>query len=286
MARRSFSLSKQVAFAVIDGGETCDVRKTTIPVVCERIRFFREHTGLDRRAFAAALDVTVNAVSNWETGRTRPDLNLIPKICRVLKVSPCQLFDLDAPCRGFSEEETALVGRYRELTPGNRRAVRLMTEHLKDAQVADDCPRISELRYMEKGLAAGIGDPAEMESRGEPIFVYTTPLTERADYVFHVSGDSMEPAFQQNDLVLVEAIPDGPELKYGEVGAFIRGNEQFIKIYEAEGLRSVNPVYPFMDFSHTNETVYIIGRVLGKLNPKKDLASPDDVKKYNILKEA
>ena len=182
--------------------------------------------------------------------------------------------------REFTEEEQQLVSLYRGLSAGNRRALRLLAGSLKDAQLGDACPDITVLRFMEKGLAAGTGDPSEFEERGRPIYLYSSPLISRADYVFPVSGDSMEPEYRDGDLVLVQAVPEGPELQYGETGAFIKGNEQFIKVYEEKGLRSLNPNYPFMNFSDTDETVCLIGRVIGTVDRERDLADDGDAEKY------
>ena len=258
-------------------------QKSAIPVVCERIRFYRESIGMERMAFAAAIGVTGNAVSNWETGRTRPDINLIPRICDALSISPYQLFDLKAPDQKYSDAEAGLIDCYRELSEGNKRALRILASNLKDAQLGDACPDITVLRFIEKGLAAGTGDPSEFEENSEPAYLYSSPLINRANYVFSVCGDSMEPEFKDNDLVLVQAIPSGPELQYGEIGAFIKGNEQFVKVYEEDGLRSLNPKYPFMNFSGTEDTVYIIGRVIGTVDQYKDLASQDDVEKFKRI---
>ncbi len=90
----------------------------------------------------------------------------------------------------------------------------------------------------------------------------------------------MEPEYRDGDLVLVQAIPEGPELQHGETGAFIKGNEQFIKVYEEKGLRSLNPNYPFMNFSDTDETVCLIGRVIGTVDRERDLADDSDAEKY------
>lgn len=283
MPRRSFDLSKRTGFSVVGSGSVKAKQKSAIPVVCERIRFYRESIGMERMAFAAAIGVTGNAVSNWETGRTRPDINLIPRICDTLSISPYQLFDLKVPDQRYSDEETRLIDCYRELSEGNKRALRILASNLKDAQLGDACPDITVLRFIEKGLAAGTGDPSEFEENSEPIYLYSSPLISRANYVFSVCGDSMEPEFKDNDLVLVQAIPSGPELQYGEIGAFIKGNEQFVKVYEEDGLRSLNPKYPFMNFSGTEDTVYIIGRVIGTVDQYKDLASQDDVEKFKRI---
>ena len=113
---------------------------------------------------------------------------------------------------------------------------------------------------------------------GEPIFLYASEAVDRADCVFSVSGDSMEPEYHDGDLVLVRRIPDAPELKEGEIGAFIVGNETYIKEYREDGLHSLNPKYDVMHFSD-EESVYLIGRVMGVLNPES-IATETDVKRY------
>lgn len=281
--KKALDLSKQTEFSAIDVSTGKVIQSATIPVVCERIRYYREKAGIERMAFASALGVTGNAVSNWETGRSRPDINLIPGICDALSISPYQLFDIEEPNLNLSHDEKQLIDCYHDLSEGNKRALRLLASNLRDAQIGDTCPDITVLRFIEKGLAAGIGDPSEFEEKGTPIFLYSSPLTGRANYVFSVNGDSMEPEYHDRDLVLVQAIPQGPELQYGETGAFIKGNEQFIKVYEEKGLRSLNSDYPFMNFSDTDETVYIIGRVIGIVNQYEDIASQSDVEKYKRI---
>ena len=123
---------------------------------------------------------------------------------------------------------------------------------------------VRRLTYYDRPLAAGVGDPTEFEETGMPIWLYASPEVERADCVFAVNGDSMEPAFKSGDKVLVSRIPDAPALLCGEIGAFIAGNETYIKVYEKDGLHSLNPAYPTLTFDDT--PVYLIGRVMGRLD--------------------
>ena len=122
-----------------------------------------------------------------------------------------------------------------------------------------------------------------------PIFLYMdrfrntagSGISRRADCVFVVNGDSMEPRFHSGDMVLVERIPDAPHLDAGEIGAFIMGNETYIKVYGREGLESLNPKYAPLRFAET-DAVYLIGRVTGILDPSQ-IASAEDVEKYRLL---
>lgn len=62
------------------------------------------------------------------------------------------------------------------------------------------------------------------------------------------------------------------------------GNELYIKVLEKEGLRSLNTDYAFMDFSNAEQTVYIIGKVIGKISPE-DEATEDDVEMFLEVKK-
>lgn len=134
------------------------------------------------------------------------------------------------------------------------------------------------MTLFERPLAAGVGDPNEFEDSGVPIYVYDDSLTQRADCVFIVNGDSMEPDYPDGCRVLVERISDSGELAPGDIGAFMIDNETYIKEYQPDGLHSRNPSYPVMSFSEF-EHVYLIGRVIGVLS-KSDVAQPSDVEKY------
>ena len=63
------------------------VSPPSIPVICERIRYFRELAGIEQKELGKRLGISPNTISNWETGRSRPDINLIPAICGALQVS-------------------------------------------------------------------------------------------------------------------------------------------------------------------------------------------------------
>ena len=64
----------------------------------------------------------------------------------------------------------------------------------------------------------------------------------------------------------------------GEVGAFMVGNEFYIKEYEKDGLHSLHPNYPVMRFGE-EESVYLIGRVLSIMD-NEEIASQEDVDRF------
>ena len=281
MPRRSTERPAKGTGNVIDMKTGKAVERPALPVLCERIRFYRERAGMEQKTLAKLIGVTGNAVSNWENGRGRPDINLLPDICRALNVTMYDLFDMEDPSIRYSAGDQIFLDQYKQLSPGHRMAVDQMVDTLLKVQIAESVPLIRRLTFYQKSLAAGLGDPTEIDDEGQPIFLYASREVDRADCVFTVNGDSMEPEYHNGDMVLVSRIPDAPDLQPGEVGAFIVGNETYIKVYREEGLESLNPKYPIMHF-HDAESVYLIGRVTGILDPKQ-VATAQDIDKYQML---
>ena len=256
-----------------------------IHAVGKRIRFYRERKKLEQKDIAGRLGITPNAVSNWENGRTRPDLSVLPQLCGILGITLYELYGLEAPDAGYTEKELQLLADYRALSGGHQLAVDRLIESLNAAEQAAKCPDITVLTLCSKQLAAGFDGGAEFDDAGEPVYLYTSALTRQADLVFPVSGNSMEPQYHDGDLVMVQRYPGCPALQYGETGAFIIGNSTYIKVYEKDGLHSLNKRYKTMTFSE-DDSVYLIGRVLGILDPDTDFAQPEEIQMYQQLRAA
>ncbi len=54
----------------------------------EKIRNARKALGLTQRQLADQLDVSNTSISNWEKGLSRPDADLIQKLCLALHLQP------------------------------------------------------------------------------------------------------------------------------------------------------------------------------------------------------
>ncbi len=271
MSKRSFSLSAQKE----------NISYTAIPRICERIRFYRQKCGIDQKTMADKLGITGNSISNWENGRSRPDVNLLPSICKVLNISLNDLFGIDDPTSAITEKQKAIIRKFQFLSKGHQHIVENLLDDLLSVEDAENCPDLKVLLYFNKSLAAGIGDPSEFEEDAEQVYVYLTPEVKKADSIFKVNGDSMEPAFYDGQDVLVNRMNDGSKLHTGEIGAFIVGNETYIKKYQSDGLHSINPNYPVMRFDET-ESVFLIGKVIGIIN-HCGYAKQEDIERYKLL---
>ena len=254
-----------------------------LPVIGRQIRLFREKRALEQKELAEKLGVSANAVSNWECGRGRPDYNLLPALCRTLGITLYELFGLEAPAPRQSGREQQLIGRFRVLSSAHKTAVEQLTETLFGIDSAAAVPRLRKLIFYGRPLSAGPGDPTEFEQEGTPLWVFSSREAERADCVFAVNGDSMEPAYHNGDLVFVSRITEAAELKDGETGAFIAGNETYIKVRGKEGLLSLNPAYQPLRFDESTP-VCLIGKVTGVLKPSQ--IAPEETVRHYLAQQA
>ncbi len=251
------------------------IKTSDVPVICQKIRYYRKKKGLEQKQLGALVGVSGNAVTNWEKGRARPDISLIPDLCDILGISFSEIFGMDAPKLQMTQHEKNLIQSYRELSGNSQEFVSAVIDTLLKQQSQKPQRKIIDLPLYGKSLAAGIGDPSELEADIEPFYLYDSFALARADCIFRVNGDSMEPEYHNGAYVLVERIPDGPRLRFGEIGAFIVGNELYIKEYQEDGLHSLNPNYPIMRFDG-DQRVFLIGRVLraiieNEIVPEKEI---------------
>lgn len=54
----------------------------------EKIRNARKSLGLTQRQLAEQLGVSNTSISNWEKGLSRPDADMIQKLCDILRLQP------------------------------------------------------------------------------------------------------------------------------------------------------------------------------------------------------
>ena len=277
-----------------------------IPVICRRMRYYRTRLKMEQKEFARLIGATGNTISNWEKGRSRPDVSFLPAIVKTLGITFEELYGLEDADRKAgqrrSEADEKLLNLYHRLDAGDQfiaeRMIRTMLLARKGREQQERRP-IIELPLVTRPLEAGIGDPTEFDEATEPFCLFMDSVSsifsktlgnrwtgqgteqirarlQSGDYVlFHVNGDSMEPEYPDGCYVLVEK---GTALGYGRVGAFSSGNELYIKIYERDGLHSINPAYPVMTFEE--EPCYLIGSVVCKI---EELPTKEEITLYKTV---
>ena len=279
MPRRSIDYHTPGRLNVIDFDTGEVVVAPSLPVICANFRHYRIASGLEQKELAKRIGVNRNAVSSWETGRTRPDINLIPAICRELEITPYELLGMQDPNQPQSPREKALLESYRRLDERYRTHVDQVVVSAVQLYEREYIPQLFPIPLKAFRLAAGPSVNYFDITDIETVFLHDSPYRHRADALYIVNGDSMEPDFHNGDRVFVEHLSDGAGLRFGEIGAFCVGNETYIKQYREDGLYSLNPDYAPMLFDGESASVYLIGRVLGIAGPELD-ATPEEIRLY------
>lgn len=240
------------------------------------IRDYRLKAQMDQEQVGRACGLTANTVSNWERGVSRPDLALIPKLCEVLGM-PLEVFFGLPSASTLSRTERQIVRDYRLMSEPNRTQLVKMIDAILESQRAT---RREALRksYMhlpchEVGLSAGFGGPMDEEPETHTAFVRVSRKAQHADAIFPVNGRSMEPDYPDGSMVFVQRVA-ADELTYGDTIACVVAGTPFVKIYEKDGLYSLNHNYKPMRICD-DDNMRLIGRVLGPV-AEEDLPSKDE----------
>lgn len=232
----------------------------------EVIRANRIKMGLSQPELAAILSTSKNYVSNWEVGRTRPDMNILPQLCAALGITLSEFFGVHSDLDKLTPEQRAHMHKYTLLTVRDQATVNALTDHLlraADAELRRHCQEVFlTIFHNDNVAAAGSFNILDDTVDGENEFIRRDEISERADEIITVTGDSMEPTFHPGDDLLIEHTET---LDYGEIGIFIINDEGFVKEYRGNGVYSHNEAaYPFRKFT-PGDDVRIVGRVLGKV---------------------
>lgn len=109
--------------------------------------------------------------------------------------------------------------------------------------------------------AAGYGEQLDDNIDNYKIEVPINENTKKADFVIRVSGDSMEPQYSNDDMLLIKR---QETVDMNDIGIFVVNNEGYVKRYGGDKLISVNPKYEDIKIGEF-DSFKCIGKVLGKV---------------------
>lgn len=165
---------------------------------------------------------------------------------------------------GKDQHEDEYIKKYRALDEHGKKIVDFVLDeeykHSSEEQNEVYQTNCLVLTMYEDAVSAGTGEYLN-DGRCVEVTVDETPLTERADFILRISGDSMEPTYHDGDKVLVESTT---ELNVGEIGIFVLNGQGYIKEYSPEGLVSHNKKYGIIRIGE-NDRCEVIGKVIGKI---------------------
>ena len=221
----------------------------------EKLKARRKELKLTQKEIAEQLGISFQAYSAWERGVKEPSKEKVFQLENILKV----------PKGYFTQIE--IVRLYHSLSKQGQEKVVLYARNLsqeeKVQKVAPMPERLYEYRVYER-MSAGIGASVYDDQNFDTVY-FNEELAH--DFASWVSGDSMEPKYQNGSVALIRETGFDYD---GAVYAVVCNNQTYIKrVYrEEDGLRlvSINPKYKDIFISY-EEDPRIVGIIVGNFVP-------------------
>ncbi|MDO4549484.1 MAG: helix-turn-helix domain-containing protein [Clostridia bacterium] len=264
----------------------------------KKIRAYRLGVGINQPELAKTVGVTKNAVSNWEAGRTRPDLDSVKKLCMLFGISADDFLGIPQVKKtitvkritksGYTASQERFLDRLLALPEKERDYICALLESMEkhnpkevalvptyDSEEAFDADWVEGFAYYYSACA-GEGSDIPEDDQGESIYLRRSATTKDFDCVIPIDGDSMEPLYHSGDRVLVKRTDS---LNYGDTAIVFVNDVCMIKEYTPKGLRPINDKkYGLVRISE-GTSVKLVGKVVGILT---DDMLPTDEEKRSI----
>ena len=237
-----------------------------------RLKARREQLGITQPQLAEMLGVSKGAIGNYETDANSPKATILFKVFDVLKCDANYLFQDEMgnnyPMK-VSYDEYESIKKYRNLDDHGKELVNFTLD--KETERIECYGKLGEasrpvtafpmrlISYYFKNASAGTGQLVIDNLPDKDIEIPDKPEYRNVSYAIGVNGSSMEPAFQDGDILLVEATQ---EIEVGDIGIFQINNECFVKKLGEKELISLNKDYKNIPL---DETAATLGKVIGKL---------------------
>ena len=221
----------------------------------EKLKARRKELKLTQKEIAEQLGISFQAYSAWERGIKEPSKEKVGQLENILKVP-----------KGYFTQ-TEIVRLYNSLSTKGKEKVVLYARNLAREEQTQKKTTISvqlyEYRVYER-MSAGIGASVYDDQNFDTVY-FNEELAH--DFASWVSGDSMEPKYQNGSVALIRETGFDYD---GAVYAVVCNNQTYIKrVYrEKDGLRlvSINPKYKDIFISY-EEDPRIVGIIAGNFVP-------------------
>ena len=230
-----------------------------------RLKARREQLGITQPQLAEMLGVSKGAIGNYETDANSPKATILFKVFDLLKCDANYLFQDEMgnnyPMK-VSYDEYESIKKYRNLDDHGKELVNYTLD--KETERIEKYGKLGEvsrpvtafpmrlISYYFKNASAGTGQLVIDNLPDKDIEIPDKPEYRNVSYAIGVNGSSMEPAFQDGDILLVEATQ---EIEVGDVGIFQINNECFVKKLGEKELISLNKDYKNIPLDETALTL-------------------------------
>ncbi|TVX62275.1 helix-turn-helix transcriptional regulator, partial [Streptococcus pneumoniae] len=208
----------------------------------EKLKARRKELKLTQKEIAEELGISFQAYSAWERGIKEPSKEKVAQLEKILKVVK----------GNFTQIE--IVRLYNSLSKQGKDKVVLYARNLAQEEQTQKVTTMPERLYeyhVYERMSAGIGASVYGDQNFDTVY-FNEELAH--DFASWVSGDSMEPKYQNGSVALIRETGFDYD---GAVYAVVCNNQTYIKrVYrEEDGLRlvSINPKYKDIFISYEDD---------------------------------
>ncbi|ORJ27808.1 XRE family transcriptional regulator [Streptococcus oralis] len=221
----------------------------------EKLKARRKELKLTQKEIAEELGISFQAYSAWERGIKEPSKEKVAQLEKILKVA-----------KGYFTQ-IEIVRLYNSLSKQGKDKVVLYARNLAKEEQTQKVTTMPERLYeyhVYERMSAGIGASVYGDQNFDTVY-FNEELAH--DFASWVSGDSMEPKYQNGSVALIRETGFDYD---GAVYAVVCNNQTYIKrVYrEEDGLRlvSINPKYKDIFISYEDDP-RIVGIIVGNFVP-------------------
>lgn len=250
----------------------------------DRIKEARLKSGLTQEQLANMIGAAKSTVTGYEKGNRIPPAATVGLIADATNVDANFLYQDEVRERkenNVSLEELSMIKKYRFISAHSPDGAQMVdtvldkeyniasqlkkqSEYIKklETPTADNNESVMDMRlinYYYRVASAGTGQIIFDMPPTKRIEIPNTPEYKKVDYAIGVNGTSMQPLYDDGDMLLVEMTED---IEIGDIGIFRINGESFVKKLGETELISLNPTSKNIPL---NESAGCMGKVIGKL---------------------
>ncbi|QUM66214.1 LexA family transcriptional regulator [Staphylococcus delphini] len=203
-----------------------------------------------------------NSISDYLNGKYEAKQDKVFELAKVLNVNEAWLMGFDISKN--REIENSITSIYDQLTPPRqKRVLDFATEqldeqnnkvlHINSHNVISE--EVAVYGYASAGTGETLIDGVEFTTQ------YNGHIPNH-DFALQVNGDSMEPLFEDKEIIFVDKTK---QINSGQIGIFVIDGEAYLKkvFINEEGIRlvSLNSKYPDLHFDSSHD-IKVAGKVI------------------------
>lgn len=241
--------------------------------ISQRVFYLLSKQGKKQNELSEFTGISTSTISAWNKRGTNPSADVISTIADFFGVSTEYLLtgkEKTTLKDKLNADEYELLKIYNSLSNVSKARVKERAEVLAELErlpqaqedyiMEKENPETRYIEYSTLKVSAGTGQYLDT-GLTEQLKIVKNNITADASFAVKITGDSMEPLYEDGEIILVKS---QPTVELGEVGVFIVGGLGYVKKLGKDRLISINPYYDDILF-HEWDEIYCKGLVVGVL---------------------